>query len=256
VCDAFPNGEADLGITKDGPAMATAGDIIRYDIRVDNSGPQIARNVVVIDFIPTEIVPLRLVSLSPVCVEEPTRGRVVCALGDITVDSFFDVFIEIQLPLGQQGNLFNTAIAITESFDRTPNRDFVTTGVVVIDVTPPEITASLVQLCGEDDEGLFRVEFSATDNTELGSITATLNGNPVVDGQIVKLELDDDEEESEFEDGILEIESNSFSLDVTASDSEGNTATVSVVPSFNDLEECDDDDDEEEDEDDDEDEDD
>jgi len=100
---------------------------------------------------------------------------------------------------------------------------------------------------------LFRVEFNATDESGVGSITATLNGISVTNGQIVELELDD-EEEVEFEDGILEIESSSFSLEVTASDDEGNTATVSVVPSFSDLEECDDDDDEEDDDDDDDDE--
>jgi len=110
----------------------------------------------------------------------------------------------------------------------------------VPDTAPPEITASLAPICGEDDEGLFRVEFNATDESGVGSITATLNGISVTNGQIVELELDD-EEEVEFEDGILEIEASSFSLDVTASDDEGNTATVSVVPSFNDLEECDDD---------------
>jgi len=62
-------------------------------------------------------------------------------LGDIPVDSFFDVFIEIQLPPGQQGNLFNTAIATTESSDPNPNRDSVITEVVV-----PGIDGSIADL--------------------------------------------------------------------------------------------------------------
>jgi len=121
----------------------------------------------------------------------------------------------------------------------------------ISDITPPEITASLVPICGEDDEGLFRVEFSATDESGVGSITATLNGITVTNGQIVELELDD-EEEVEFEDGILEIEASSFTLDVTATDNAPtpNTSTESVIPSFGDQVECDDNDDDEDDDDD------
>jgi len=111
----------------------------------------------------------------------------------------------------------------------------------------PEITASLEPICGEDDEGLFTVEFSATDDTALSSVDATLNGITVEDGQIVELELDD-EAEIEFEDGILEIEDSGFSLVVTATDESGNTATEVIIPSFSGLEECEEDDDEEEDE--------
>ena len=50
---------------------------------------------------------------------------------------------------------------------------------------------------------------------------------------------------------IIEIESPSFTLTVTATDEVGNTSTESVIPSFNDLKECDDDDDAKHDDDDD-----
>jgi len=133
--------------------------------------------------------------------------------------------------------------AITAPFvNPTDNVDnFVINAIIIddTDTTPPVITASLVPLCGEDDEGFFRVEFSATDEN-LASVTAQLNGITVSDGQIVELELDD-EFEIEFDDGILEIEANSFSLIVSASDSKGNSGTVEVIPSFDDLVECDDD---------------
>ena len=56
---------------------------------------------------------------------------------------------------------------------------------------------------------------------------------------MVELKLDD-KDKSKFKDGILEIESSSFSLDVTAVDSSGNTDTLSISPSFSDLEECED----------------
>ena len=129
-----------------------------------------------------------------------------------------------------------------------PGSRFVDNGIkIILATTPPVITAFLVPICGEDDEGLFRVEFSATDEN-LASVTAQLNGIAVSDGQEVKLELDDDEEESEFEDGILEIEASSFSLVVTANDSEGNSASLVVIPSFSDLEECEGEEEEEEEE--------
>jgi len=89
------------------------------------------------------------------------------------------------------------------------------------DTTPPVITASLAPVDVEEDEGLFRVEFSATDEN-LASVNALLNGEPVTNGQLVELEIDDDNE-VEFDDGILEMEAPSFELIVTAIDDSGNT---------------------------------
>ena len=66
----------------------------------------------------------------------------------------------------------------------------------------------------DDDKGLFRVEFSCGDTCdENPTITsATLNGVPVTNGQLVQLELDDDEQEVEEDDGVLEIAASSFEL--------------------------------------------
>ncbi len=49
-----------------------------------------------------------------------------------------------------------------------------------------------------------------------------------------------DEDEVEFEDGVLEIESSSFTLKVTATDNTPtpNTSMASTVPSFSNLDEC------------------
>ena len=116
--------------------------------------------------------------------------------------------------------------------------------------TPPEVTAKLVALCGDDDdeEGTFMVMFAATDvDSATLDVTAMLNGQEVTNGQIVSLELDD-ENEVEFEDGILEIEAPSFELTVTADNGLTQT-TVTVSPVFGDLVECDDDDDDHDDDD-------
>jgi len=129
---------------------------------------------------------------------------------------------------------------------------FIVTDVTVVENIPPTITAELVPLCGDDDdeEGLFMVMFTATDvdSTSL-DVTAMLNGEKVTDGQIVSLELDD-ENEVEFEDGTLEIEAPSFELTVTADDGLTQT-TATATPVFSNLVECDDDDSDDDDSDDD-----
>jgi len=56
------------------------------------------------------------------------------------------------------------------------------------DTTPPAITAALIPICGEDDEGLFTVSFTATDVDPNPAVSALLNGITVFDGDTVKLE--------------------------------------------------------------------
>ena len=79
------------------------------------------------------------------------------------------------------------------------------------DTTAPVVTAALVPLGDDDDdEGRFRVEYSCSDacDTNPAITVAELNGIPVANGQIVELELEDDDEgqEVEWDDGVLEIE--------------------------------------------------
>ena len=66
----------------------------------------------------------------------------------------------------------------------------------------------------------------------------------------------DDEEDSEWDDGILEIEAPSFELLVACEDASGNIGTATAAPEFGDDDEEEEEDGEEEDEDEDEDEDD
>ncbi len=88
------------------------------------------------------------------------------------------------------------------------------------------------------------IEYSASDACGSVDITAvialdcpgddddddTVPGDPsVADGQVIELECDDDDCEVEFDDdGILEIESNTAVLIVTATDECGNTTTCTV----------------------------
>jgi hypothetical protein len=62
-------------------------------------------------------------------------------------------------------------------------------------------------------------------------IRAVLNHIPVVNGQVVKLERDDEREVTRKHGG-LELEAPSFELAVTCKDAAGNTATTVAVPQF------------------------
>ena len=124
---------------------------------------------------------------------------------------------------------------------------------IILDTTPPEITAAFVPLGEvEDDEGSFRLEYSCSDNLDSNPTlkSATLNGIPIVNGQVVELERDD-EKEVEWDDGILEIEARSFVLTVKCKDAAGNVGTGTATPPFSSSGDDDGEDDDEEEEDDD-----
>ncbi len=109
--------------------------------------------------------------------------------------------------------------------------------VTVLDTTPPAVTASLTPVRGGgDDESMqqFKVTFSATDAVGVTSLTASLNGVTVTNGQIVSLKvIRSGAQRTRFDDGRLQIQATSFKLTVTAADGAGNTASTTVVPVFN-----------------------
>ncbi len=134
----------------------------------------------------------------------------------------------VEFPLGD----FTVELQVNDGFASA----FCNAPVTVEDTTPPEVTAAIVSV-GEmdDDEGIFRVEFSCSDTCDSNATitSAELNGIAVTNGQLVKLERDD-ETEVEWDDGVLEIEAPSFELVVTCNDASGNIKTASAVPSFGD----------------------
>lgn len=121
-----------------------------------------------------------------------------------------------------------------------------TVNVSIVDSTPPTLSASLVLIGNgddgdDDDEGLFRIEFTASDVCDAAPVlTAVLNvqglAQPIAvdNGQIVEFEFDDEEAEVEWEtdDGqsVLEIEAPGLELAVTATDASGNETVVTAVP--------------------------
>jgi len=113
-----------------------------------------------------------------------------------------------------------------------------TQNVTVVDTTAPTVTAQLVPVnAGHDDDdehakGLFHIVFTASDIADPNpALTAVLNGATVTNGQIVKLEQDDDAE-TEFEHGQLEVKGMSFTLTATATDASGNVGTAAAAYAF------------------------
>lgn len=136
---------------------------------------------------------------------------------------------------------FTIALTVDDGWGGT---DTDTVRITVVDTTAPNVTAALLRVCEDeddcedDDEQLFRVEYSCSDSCDSDpTITsAKLNGIPVADGQLVEMEMDDDDEAVEWEDEVLHIEASSFELVVTCEDASGNAGTASATPMFADDE--------------------
>ena len=128
---------------------------------------------------------------------------------------------------GDPCSLLVTSKAVDECANE--NTDTVT---VRVDSEAPMIACSATVLPNDDDDERLLIEFSATDNCGLESVSSVIETPcrdiPVVDGQIVELECEDDDCELDFENGILDIEATTATLVVTAEDECGNTATCTV----------------------------
>ncbi len=85
---------------------------------------------------------------------------------------------------------FGTTTVTLVVNDGTLDSESDTVDVTIEDTTDPTPSAALVPIDAEDDEGLFRVEFSCSDtcdeNPEVTS--ATFNGVEMFDGDLVELE--------------------------------------------------------------------
>ncbi len=121
--------------------------------------------------------------------------------------------------------------------------------ITVVDRQPPMVTAALTRLASEkksdkprgqrgkeedeedrrerDSENQFRVVAQATDHCDLHpSVQAAINGVPVSDGEVVRLERDDDDKKVRRKKGVLNIQAPNIVLTVSATDASGNRDTA------------------------------
>ncbi len=113
------------------------------------------------------------------------------------------------------------------------------TTVSIADTTPPVVTCSVSPVSGDgddDEEERLMISYSATDAcgvvmTGSAVVDTPCCPVPVSDGQIIKFECADHPEcelELDFEEGLFEIEADTATLSVTATDTCGNTATCTI----------------------------
>ena len=86
---------ADLIISKiDDPNVVSAGELLQYTVRVTNTGPSDALNVVVTDTLPTDafgnLQVTYLSSVGAACVQDAISGQLTCPLGDMPVDTIIE----------------------------------------------------------------------------------------------------------------------------------------------------------------------
>lgn len=126
---------SDLGVVKFGPVEAQAGDTFRYQLRVNNFGPDTSESPVVIDTIPIEIVALSLSGTDPslgCAYDEPNR-LLQCTLPHMAPDSFFDVFFEVTVDEIFEGTISNQASvrAVNDPNDENNTSDPVITTITL-----------------------------------------------------------------------------------------------------------------------------
>jgi len=146
----------------------------------------------------------------------------------------YDLQDGILIPTADQSGPFavGTHTITWSATDTAGNIGTVLQIVTVVDTTLPVVAAQLIPMNVDDDKGLFKVVFTASDIADANpTVTAMLNGQAVTNGQIVKLERDD-EAKAAFEHGKLEIAGMSFMLNVSAIDASGNKGTASDAYAF------------------------
>ncbi|MFN2114207.1 MAG: hypothetical protein ACK2T6_00710, partial [Anaerolineae bacterium] len=112
--------EADLQVFKhDTPDVVTAGELLTYEVIVNNAGPSTSRDVVLIDYLPDEVEFIRASLIDGGadlgCVLTPVN-QLVCQLGDIPPGApplaQLNVFITVRvLPETPAGTITNSALA-------------------------------------------------------------------------------------------------------------------------------------------------
>ena len=111
-------GNADLALTKTGPATANAGEELTYTIKVKNNGPDRATNVIVNDTLPNGLELVSTDPVSPACLGNVT---IVCNLGNLDVGQIGIATIVARAM--QPGPVNNDATATSDTGDGNPDNN-------------------------------------------------------------------------------------------------------------------------------------
>lgn len=168
------------------------------------------------------------------------------------------VSVDLFVPPGvEEGTLFSVTLTATRASD-PDDFNSATANLGVQGDLPPELDCAVMPIDGggdddDDDDGRLLIEINATDDSGMVTVVAEIDIGcaviPVSSGQIVELECEDDDDSSseddssdsssddsspdvdcefEFDDGVLEIESDMAVLIVTATDPAGNVTVCEL----------------------------
>lgn len=107
--------EGDLSITKAGPATATTGTQVTYDLTVTNNGPSDAQSVSIADPTPSDYVFILATA--------PCSGGFPCALGTIGAGESTTISVTYDIDPATLGEVTNTATVTTATNDPVPGND-------------------------------------------------------------------------------------------------------------------------------------
>jgi uncharacterized repeat protein (TIGR01451 family) len=130
---------ANLGVTKTGPATATAGADVTYTITVTNGGPSTAATVSL-----TDTVPVNTVFVSLTQTTGPTftcntpafgsGGTITCTIASLApaASATFTLVVHLVSSAAAGGSVTNTANVSTVTIDPDPDNDTATTTATVV----------------------------------------------------------------------------------------------------------------------------
>jgi uncharacterized repeat protein (TIGR01451 family) len=121
-------GNADLSISKSGPASAPSGGNINYSISVSNGGPSVATSVVVTDILPAGVT---FVSATPSQGSCSGTTTVTCNLGTLNNLGSATIALVVNVT-APSGSIVNTATVSSAATDPTPGNNTATSSPTII----------------------------------------------------------------------------------------------------------------------------
>jgi len=145
--DGVPNwrdpntAQADIEVTKTGPATVTPGETTTWTVTVTNHGPDPAVGVLAIDQLPAGATIDELGS-SPRCSYNPDTGRVVCTRAGLAAGETKTASVSLRIPDDATAgdNVVNHAALLSNTDDPDANNNAASASATVVAPAPSPTT--------------------------------------------------------------------------------------------------------------------
>jgi uncharacterized repeat protein (TIGR01451 family) len=122
--------QADLVMQKTGPFQLLDTNTIAFTLTVQNNGPSIATNVLVVDALPA-VTAYDSAASSLGCIDQV--GLVTCPVGDLLPNTGMQLTVAVNVGLSTTGFVTNQAIVASDTPDAVPGNDNEVHAVFVVD---------------------------------------------------------------------------------------------------------------------------